>query len=472
MPVTTTHRDYDRHVDRWRQYRDAAEGEHAVKDRGEKYLPRKSVKQTDKEYEAYKQRALYFNATGRTREGLVGLPWRRKPDIEAPDAMQPILDDATMDGITLQELGKQATEEVITVGRAGILVDYPPVTDVPASLAEYERSGNRPYATLYTAEAVTNWDETRIGNQMMLTRVVLRETLWETSAEDEFEHDEVEQYRVLDLTDEGYRQRLYRKIKKEWAVVEEYYPKMNGRVMRFIPFEFLGPVNGLTSIQKSPIADLAVVNLSHYRTMADLENGRHWCGSPTPVFIGEFQSTDGEEVTEVKLGSESGIQMTEGSEALYLEFTGAGLNELREADRQKREMMVVLGTRILAEDKRQTEAAETARIHRAGEESTLQSIVQSVTRSMTRVMEYLRDWLGVVGDVAFEINTDFVPSKMTPQELTAVVDSWQRGGLTTPDLFWQLKQGEMVRSDKTLEEHQTELEDEGPRLGLMGGGFE
>lgn len=472
MPVTTRHTEYDAHVDRWRKYRDASEGEDAVKAGGEGYLPRKSVAQTDDEYEAYKQRAMYFNAAGRTRDGLVGLPWRREPDLEYPGDMQPIVDDATMDGISLQELAKQATEEVVTVGRAGILVDYPPVAELPASLAEYERSGNRPYATLYTAEAITNWSEDRIGNQMVLTRVVLRETVLEDKQDDEFEHDEVEQYRVLDLTPEGYRQRRYRKVKKEWAVVEELYPKMNGRVMRYIPFEFLGPTNGLTRVQKSPLADLAVVNLSHYRTMADLENGRHWCGSPTPVFIGEFRSPDGEDVTEVKLGSESGIQMTEGSEATYLEFEGSGLEELREADKQKREMMVLLGSRILAEEKRQTEAAETARIHRAGEESTLQSIVNSVSRSMTRVMQYLRDWLGSSGDIAFEINTDFVPSKMTPQELIAVVDAWQRGGLTTGDLFWQLKQGEMVRAEKTLEEHEAELESEGPRLGTLGGGLE
>nr|BDD44978.1 hypothetical protein 1 [Spirochaetaceae bacterium] len=472
MPVTTHHHEYITHVDRWRMYRDAAEGEHAVKERGETYLPKKSVKQTDKEYAAYKRRATYFNATGRTREGLVGLPWRRDPDLEYPDTMQPIIDDATMDGISLQELAKQATEEILTVGRAGILVDYPPVTEIPASLAEYERSGNRPYATLYNAESIVNWAEDRIGNQMVLTRVVLRETVYEQKPDDEFEQDAVEQYRVLDLTPEGYRQRLFRQFKKEWVAVEEYYPKMNGRAMRYIPFEFLGPTNGLTKVQKSPIADLAVVNLSHYRTMADLENGRHWCGSPTPVFIGEFRSSDGEEVTEVKLGSESGIQMTQGSEAMYLEFTGTGLEELREADKQKREMMVVLGTRILSEDKRQTEAAETARIHRAGEESTLQSIVKSVSRSMTRVLQYLRDWFGASGDVTFEINSDFIPTKMTPQELLAVVDVWQRGGLTTPDLFWQLKQGEMVRADKTYEEHETELEAEGPRLGLVGGGFE
>jgi hypothetical protein len=477
MPVTTLHPEYIENLSRWQRYRDAVEGEDAVKARGEAYLPKKSVRQSKEEYDAYVKRAVYFNAAGRTKDGLTGLLDRVPPALTFPEAMQEVIDDVTLDGISLAEMVKQAEDDVITVGRAGILVDYPS-NDIDGSqtLAEYEQAGSRPYATFYSAESITNWAESRVGNRTLTTMVVLLESASGLNPDDEFDSKSIEQYRVLDLVEGVYRQRVFRRSgdgdSAEFVVVEETFPRMAGRPMSYIPFEFIGPRYGVNRIQKPPIADLADVNLSHYRTMADLENGRHWCGSPTPVFTGEFTSADGDEVTEIRLGSETGIQMTQGSDAKYLEFSGTGLSELREADQQKREMMIVLGARILAPDQRQVEAAETAAIHRAGENSTLASVAHSVSKSITRVLEYLRDWGGHSGEVGCEINTDFMPAEMTPEELTAVVDAWQRGGITSAEKFWLLQRGELIRQEKTFEEHEAELEAEGPRLGLVGGGFE
>ncbi|WP_321991516.1 DUF4055 domain-containing protein [Marispirochaeta aestuarii] len=477
MPVTTEHKQYTDNLDRWRRNRDAVAGEDAVKARREAYLPKKSVSQTREEYDAYLQRALYFNATGRTVEGLVGLMFRRDAAVVFPDAMQEIMDDVTLDGISLQELTKQAAQDAVIAGRGGILVDYPTVdTKEVDNLRAYEKAGIRPYATYYSAEAITNWAEGRVGNSNVLTRVVLFEIEVEEKSNDEFESEEIKQYRVLDLTETGYRQRLFRLTNQGgsegWTAVEEYYPLMNGKPLPYIPFEFIGPRYGETSVQKSPITDLAITNISHFRTMADLENGRHWCGSPTPVFTGQFVSESGDEVTEVKLGSESGIHMSEGSDAKYMEFKGDGLGELREADQQKRDMMVVLGARILSPDKRQTEAAETALIHRAGENSTLASIARSVSRSVTRIMEYLRDWSVGSGEVSCEINTDYMPTEMTPQELKETVAAWQSGALSSIELFERLKAGEIVRADKSYDEHQAEVESDGPPLGTLGGGFD
>jgi hypothetical protein len=474
MAVTEQHADYSANISRWQQYRDASAGEYAVKQRGESYLPRKSTHQTNAEYSAYKQRAMYFNATGRTVDGLVGLMFRRDPDMTSPDSMEPLLEDVTQDGVSFDELVKHVAEDVVTVGRGGVLVDFPTVAGVD-NMRDYDRSGARPYATFYPAESITNWDTAYIGGRIVPAMVVLKETYSTIDPGDEFKKIVKDQYRVLDLDGGKYRQRVFRKMFQDngkgesWVVVEEFWPKMVGKPMDYIPFEFFGSIDGRAKVQKSPIADIATVNLSHYRTLADLENGRHWCGSPTPVFIGSFESESGDEVTEIRLGSEDGIHMSMGSDAKFLEFAGTGLEELRQADAQKREMMAVLGSRILAPEKKQVEAAETARIHRAGEESTLQSIAHSVSKSATRVLAYLRDWSGASGDVSVEINTDFVPTEMTPEELTSTVMAWQSGAFSTQELFDRLKQGEMIRADKSYEDHAAELEEEGPKLGTLGG---
>jgi len=471
MPVNTVHSKYAANTKKWKRFRDAAAGEDAVKAAAEAYLPRLSTAMTDREYNAYRQRALYYNATGRTVDGLTGLVFRKDPSIEARP-IEDLLDDVTLSGLSFRELAEKAVEEVITVARGGILVDYPAVEEENRELyiAEIEQRGDRPYATYYDAEQITNWETGRVGNRTTLTMVVLKET-YLVQGDDEFKREPGEQYRVLDLTEDGYRQRVFRKDDGgNWVSGGDIWPTMQGRRLTEIPFEFLGPREGSTEVQKSPIEDLVSVNLSHYRSMADLENGRHWCGSPTPVFIGSFISDDGDEVAEVQLGRETGIHMDQESDAKFLEFTGGGLEALENAAKQKEEMMAVLGARILAQDKRMAEAAETAQIHRAGESATLASVARAVSKSLTRVLELLRDWQGASGEVSVELNSDFMPTAMDAQTLQALMKAWQSGGIAYSDFLHALKQGELVRDSRTEEEIQDEISMNPPSFSMMGGG--
>jgi len=384
MPVETRHPDYTKRRKQWKRCRDAVEGQDAVKEAGTEYLPRLSG-HTESEYQAYKQRAFWYNATARTVDGLTGLLFRKPPVIDAPDTIADILEDVTTDGLSLQEFAELAAEEVLIVGRGGILVDYPR-TDVSEdeSQADVERRGERPYLSHYRAESITNWKTGRYGNRTVLTLVVLHE--YYEDQKDEFESERKSQYRVLRLDEsERYIQQIWRKVRDDdgrerWKVVGELIPLFRGQPMDFIPFYFLGVRDASPNAVKPPLLDLASTNVSHYQTMADLENGRHWTGVPTPLFIGRFV-TDGEEVAEVKLGSTSGIQIEEGGDAKFLEFNGAGLTTLENGAKAKEEYMAVLGARILAQEKRMVEAAETANIHRAGESSVLAAVANAISKS-------------------------------------------------------------------------------------------
>lgn len=75
----------------WQLVSDACAGEHAVKVRGELYLPRPNPMDqspaADARYKAYIQRATYFNAAGRTLNGLIGLAFGKWPEINLPTAI-------------------------------------------------------------------------------------------------------------------------------------------------------------------------------------------------------------------------------------------------------------------------------------------------------------------------------------------------------------------------------------------------
>lgn len=473
MPVDKPHDEYLANVDDWQKCRDVAYGRKKVHSAGETYLPKLSHSDAATEtanYKAYKMRAGFYNATGRTIEGLSGMIFRKDPIYEYPAAMQSIIDDITLGGESLRALSEQAVDEVLTVGRLGVLVDFPGDIMGPISLADAEKMNRRPHASIYKTESILNWRYERKNNAHVLTRVILEETTATQSDKDEFDETTQTQWRVLDLDLGYYRQRVFVDNEGTKAQLgDDIYPKMNGQTMSFIPFEFFSACDDTKTICKSPILDLVEMNLAHYRNMADLEHGAHYTALPTPVFSG-LSANDLEEDEDgnkkpIAIGSGEAVLIpTPDGKAQYLEFTGAGLKALRELAGDKKDEMATLGARMIASDKRAAETAETHQIKRHGENSALASVAKSVSASLHRVLEILRDWSGASGDIAVRLNTDFIPAEMSPQLLKEMVAACQAGKMPFESLWWNMQRGEVVQPDMSHEDALEKIEDDDSRL--------
>jgi hypothetical protein len=168
-------------------------GEDAVKTAGERYLP-KFDSQTADEFDAYRNRASFFNATGRTLDGYCGLIFRRDPFVKVPEgttalavAFDEFVKDCDMLGTSPTCYGKDLVKEIITVGRAGSLVDWE---------GEFE---NRAYVSLYQAEQIINWRVDRVNGRSVPTLIVLKETATVDNANDAFVSTTIPQIRVLKL---------------------------------------------------------------------------------------------------------------------------------------------------------------------------------------------------------------------------------------------------------------------------------
>lgn len=160
------------------------------------------------DYRAYLARALFYNATQRTIDGLRGLMFRKPPLVTAPPGLADILDDITGFGESLQAVAETIATEVLTVGRSGVLVDFPAAAPGPISRAEAEASGRRPFWVLYGAEDIVNWRIGRVAGRAALTRVTL--------AEHGNDDDGNVRLRVLEIDADGiYRQRLYVRAAQE-----------------------------------------------------------------------------------------------------------------------------------------------------------------------------------------------------------------------------------------------------------------
>ena len=456
------HPEYQAMLPKWERCRDVLAGQDAVHAAGQKYLP-SLTDQEPTEYNAYKSRASFYPATGRTWQGLVGLVFRQAPHEEAPEAAKSLLEDVTLAGDSAEQFAREIVGEIEAVGRYGVLVEYPRVTQQPGSLAEAGALNLRPYATGYKAEAIINWRVERVGNVMKPTLVVLAEVHKTAGV---FVTNEEEQLRVLLLLQGQYVQQIWRKPEKsgDWTMEEQIVPLRNGTPLDFIPFYPFGSEENSLRCQEPPLLDLVNVNLSHYRTSADLEHGAHYTGLPTPFISGV---TLGEN-EKIRIGSSTAIvsPMPE-AKASFLEFTGQGLGALEKLLDRKEAQMAAIGARMLMPEKAAVEAAETVAMRHNGENSVLAGQANLASQGMEAVLNTMREWAGIAGEIDFRLATDFLPGRMSAQDLDALVKSWQAGAISKRTLFSNLQMGEIVEPGKTFEDEEAEVAEGAPQLGTM-----
>lgn len=458
--VKTTYPQYDKFKSKWERVRDTIEGQDAMHAAGERYLPKLKDESAD-DYKSRIKRSNYFNGTWRTISILHGLMFRKDPTLEVPAAIKPHLADVTMSGCSFDRFARNVAGEVLAPGRVGILVDHPamPENVTAITLDAAERLGLRPTMQIYKCENILNWKHRRIANAHVLSMVVLQELV--RVAEDEFSDKEVIRYRVLDL-DEGnnYRQRVFEIIDDKDVLVEgPLYPLMNGKPMDFIPFRVVG-VDGMDmDFDEPPLVDLVDANIAHYQINADYRHGLHFTGLPTAVVSGYTPSVEGEQLY---IGSKSAWVFSDpNAKASYLEFSGQGLQETREALKEIKQEMAMLGARAIADETRQAETLGGTQIKRSGENSLLAAIAIAVSDALQWALTVFAEWAGASGEVEFEINRDFLPALMDAQTLTALVGAVQAGKISDSEFFELMQRGDVIDGKKTYAEHAAEVEIQG-----------
>ena len=120
------------------------------------------------------------------------------------------------------------------------------------------------------------------------------------------------------------------------------------------------------------------------------------------------------------------------------------------------------GARVIASEKQAVEAAETHSIRRASENAVLAQVARAVSGHITRALQMVALWIGDTEEVTLSLNTDYLPQRMSAQEVTAVVKAWQAGAFSHETLFMALRDGEVFNETLTYEEERERMEKDGP----------
>ncbi|WPN21820.1 DUF4055 domain-containing protein [Pseudomonas marginalis] len=468
--VTFTRPEYTAAKYRWRLVRDVCKGSETVKVAGDYYLPRPNASDKSQDnkdrYDAYKKRAVFYNATGRTKHSLVGAVFRTWPTLTVPGALDYVTTDIDGQGVSVYQQSQSVIGHLLEVGRHGLLVDYAAVEAGTVSKADEQAGRARANVASYPAESIINWKTRQVGGQHLLSLVVLREKI-DVDTDDGFGSEQVTQYRVLRLDVSGvYTQEVWEERSSKTEMTVAPFAPLNGagQPWRIIPFQFLGSENNDTSIDDSPLYDMAEVNIGHYRNSADYEEAAYLVGQPQPWMSGlDEQWRDHIEEAGIFLGSRAPwLLPVNGACGVWQAQPNTVAKEAMDA---KKEDMVSLGARLI-ERGSAVKTATQADNDSAAEHSVLSLVVSNVSEAYSQCLAWMAEFVNATGEVVYKLNQDFSQITLDATILAALFNAVQGGKLPEGD-FWQyLRDRGVINPEKTDDEIRDELEAQstGPAL--------
>lgn len=463
--VSTPRPEVTRLEGRWKLIRDVIEQE--VECLGEVYLPCPSGKpaseRTSEElirYKAYVLRAIFYNFCARTLIGFIGQIFSREAELKVPPNLESLKDDATGDGLTLEQLAKEACAEVLSMGRFGLLVDYPKSNGTPFTKAQMDSGEARPVILPYKTEQIRDWDFKKVGAKWVLSYLVLRENHEYRSSDGTYQN--CYQYRVLDFGEDGngsYRQRVWREGDTNgWVAEEQAEIKANNKPLNEIPFTFIGAVNNDSKPDMPPFYDMAKINIGHYRNSADYEESVFVMGQPTLVVTGLTKKWWEETLCKVlRFGSRNGIQLEKESDAKILQALPNTM--AKEAMDAKQEQLAKMGAEFLKETSTQRTATEAA-IDDSARTSAIANAAKNVSAAFLFALQWCAIFQGDSEDsVEFKLNSEFDLVRMTEQERAQLLKEFQARVITWSEYRSALhKAGIATQDDKQAKKELDEQE--------------
>jgi hypothetical protein len=473
MAVNSKHPKYNEHLPDWEEMRDTYTGERAVKAKNFVYLPATEGMKHDglnttqakgfTSYQSYISRAHLPDLVKDAVEAMLGVMHNKPPVIELPSQMEPLREQATLMGESLEMLLRKINEEQLVTGRAGLLVDMP----------EAPRPDTLPYIAMYLAENIINWDAGRRDGIAVdnLNLVVLDES--EHERQENFEWKKVQKYRVLVLGDpleneptgEGvYSVGVFRENNVSFNEDVLITPMIKGVELNKIPFTFVNSKDVIPDPDQPPLTGLARIVLAIYRGEADYRQSLFMQGQDTFVTIGGLAEQNDEPL---RLGAGGRVDLPLGGDAKFVGVESGGLSEQREALSNDYKRAFQKGGQLMDSISRERESGDALKVRVAARTATLNQIAITGAFAMQEALRNIASWMGLdPKSVTVEPNLDFVDDNFKADELVKLITARNMGApLSLETIHNYLRDKDITSADFEEEMNKVLEEDEEFNLG-------
>ena len=421
----------------WLVMRDTASGQTMIKARGETYLPKPSGFNSQADggtaaYRAYLRRSDFPEIVAPTIAALVGIVHSREAQIEMPEAMQGLWENADGHGGSLEAFHRRATRNLLWLGRYGIMADAP-------------EAGGEPFLVGYAGDAIVNWDRDFFA---------LDETY---DARAGFVWERRTRYRVLDIEDGRLVVRIYEGFGEAFDLVGEAFPvARGGGALDFVPFVVANARDISPDVEAPPLIGVANAALSIYQLSADYRHQLYMSGQETLVAInGPAPKYVGAGVVH-EMRAEMGVA----PDLRYVSPTCRGIEAHLQAMHSQEQAAVAAGARMFDTAQRGQESGEARRLRFASETANLMSVATVSAGLLERGLRNVARMMGLdPAAVVVSPPADLLAARMAPQEAEALVRAWQAGAISYRTLYENLQRGGIASAER----------DDAAEAGLISG---
>lgn len=461
MPLFVNY-EYTNWRDVWRSIRHAMIGEIEIKRHGSKYLPKPDGMDED-QFSAYLDRSVYYNMVYRTVTGLTGSIFRRDPRLmRAGPKLTKLAKRISKDGLSLPIFAKVIAQDMLAVGRYGVLVDKAPTGDT-----------SQPYLAGYTCENILDWTTAEIDGLTEIDYVLLREfktdrrlfVLEGATAQPNPTYGQFFNcYRVLRLTwnDEDsryeYVQEFYERDNEDADLTETpsiSKPLVFGVPMKRIPFRFFNATTSLPEIEKPPVLDILTLNLAHFKLYAQLQHARFYTANPV------YYVTGAQEEDTYHIGPSVVWEIGAGEKAGLIEFNGSGLKSLESGLTMMENQVASLGGRLIGDSSTAGQSDNQTKLKDRNEQSLLLNVTTVINENITDLITIMSQWLNEPAEnLGFRVNQDFLLDAAAAREFRAITMMYQAGILPIEVIYEYFLKAEVIPEYVTLEIFLNMLEDQ------------
>ena len=385
----------------WERIADLSAGTMALRSKATIYSPQ-FPKEPDDVYADRAASAVLYPAFSDSVEGLVGLVFRKDPQL-ADDVPQRIKDECEnidLMGTHWTVFAKEVFDWAVRFGHSLIYVDMPPALPLGATQADEQAVSRRAYWLKYKPEQIVNWrmkpEERTIElstgaivmvktGRMKLDLLVLRECTREEDGE--YGETEVVRYRVLRpgswqlfVEEDGGQNK-----EKTYTLEGEGTTGLDEIPVSIIYGCRLGYLHS-----RPPLQDLALMNLRHYAKQSDYDGLVHICSVPIFWTRDEIDESQTEAVSahaKVKLGPNGAVG--------YAEPSGVAIESARQLLTDAKAEMAQAGFMMLVDEGAQVKTATQSLIDSSERTSKLSSMAKSLHDAVEQALFFHGQYEGI-----------------------------------------------------------------------------
>jgi hypothetical protein len=437
--VATTSLAYQSMATHWFKMDTLLAGTEAMRKAGEDMAPRHEH-ETEANYADRIGGNVLFNMVDLTLRMWVGKPFGCQ--IQYTDDFSkhlvPLMDDVDLNGNNLDVFARQWFRDGVAKAYSHVLVEFPRV-DIgqPRSMADDDRMNIRPYLVHIRPEQLIFALSMRVNGKEILTHIRIEE---QVVSLDGWEEVVTPQIRVLELdaynagTDDepnfvqAVRVDIHQQDEKQkWVIVDTFWMDID-----FIPLVTFYADRKAFMVGKSPLEDLADLNIRHWQSMSDQISILTVARFPMLACSG-----GDDEEGRLVIGPKEWLYTPDPTARFYyVEHKGQAIEAGRKDLQDLEKRMQSYGAEFTKE-RPDRESASARNLDSTEATSPLQDVTFRFNDAMNNALWIMSQWMRKSHSGKAMVPTEFTsPEAM---ELQALYNTWAEGGLTTEEYLKELQ---------------------------------